>query len=181
MKKLTNGLFEIMSTVVSAIVAITFIFTFLFRLTTVSGKSMNPTLQDGDRLITTAYTDTYDYKDIVIVVEPNEELYEPLVKRVIATEGQWVNIDYDEGLVYVGDTLETMVALDEDYTASLTNDRPWSDYNEYPIQVPENSYFCMGDNRNHSTDSRSYMVGFVDEGYILGKVIFRLAPFGMVE
>ncbi|MBQ8210463.1 MAG: signal peptidase I [Clostridia bacterium] len=180
MKKLTEGLFEFMSVVTSAVVAIAVIFTLFFRLTTVSGKSMQPTLYHEDKLITTAYSDTYEYKDIVIVVEPNEELYEPLVKRVIATEGQWVTVDYDSGLVYVGDTVDTMNALDEDYTASLTNEKPWFDTNEYPIQVPENSYFCMGDNRNNSTDSRAYYVGFVDESYILGKAIFRLSPFGSI-
>ena len=180
MKKITEGLFELMSVLASAVVAIALIFTLFFRLTTVSGTSMVPTLQNLDRLITTAYTSEFEYKDIVIVVEPNEELYEPIIKRVIATEGQWVNVDYDTGLVYVGDSPETMVALEEDYTASLTTERPWSDRNEYPVQVPENSYFCMGDNRNHSTDSRSYMVGFVDESYILGKAIFRISPFGSI-
>lgn len=180
MKKITNGLFELMSIVVSAVVAIALIFTFCFRLTTVSGRSMEPTLHNMDKLITTAYTDSYEYKDIVIVVEPNEELYEPLVKRVIATAGQWVEVNYDDGLVYVGDSPDSMTALDEDYTASLTTERPWADTNEYPVQVPENSYFCMGDNRNHSTDSRAYFVGCVDESYILGKVVFSLSPFGKV-
>ena len=180
MKKITDSMFELMSVVVSAVVAIVTIFTFCFRLTTVNGQSMEPTLHHMDRLVTTAYTDSYKYKDIVIVVEPNEELYEPLIKRVIATEGQWVNVNYDDGLVYVGDSPDTMVALDEDYTASLTTERPWADTNEYPIQVPENSYFCMGDNRNHSTDSRAYFVGTIDESYILGKVVFRLSPFGKI-
>lgn len=180
MKKFTSGIFELMSVITSAVIAIAVVFAFFFRLTTVSGDSMNPTLHDEDKLITTAYTPEYEYKDIVIVVEPNEDLYEPLVKRVIATEGQWVNIDYSEGIVYVGDTLDSMQALDEPYTASLTDERPREDFNEYPIQVPEDSYFCMGDNRNHSTDSRSYRVGFVDENYILGKAVYRLSPFGAI-
>lgn len=180
-KKIADSAFEIMSMVTCAVAVVAVIFTFMFRITTVSGRSMNPTLADGDRLLTTSVTSEYEYKDIVIVVEPNEQLYEPLVKRVIATEGQWVNVNYDEGIVYVGDTKDSMKPLDEPYTASLTDERPFEDLNEYPIQVPEGHYFCMGDNRNHSTDSRSYRVGFVDGNYILGKAVFRVYPFGAIE
>ena len=178
LKKLSSSAFEFISVAVGAVVAVAIIFCFGFRLTTVVGRSMQPTLQEGDKLLTTAMHAEYEYKDIVIVVEPNEQLYEPIIKRVIATEGQWIEVNYEDGLVYVGDTRETMKPLDESYTASLT-DRVLSDDNhDYPVQVPEGHYFCMGDNRNHSIDSRSSAVSFVDENYILGKAVVRLVPFG---
>ena len=182
MKKFAPSVFEFVSVLLSAVIAVSVIFIFGIRLTTVDGRSMNPTLNHGDRLITVSKNGEYSYGDIVVVVQPNEPPYdEPLIKRVIATEGQWVDVRYDEGLVYVGDTPETMVALDEPYTAEPTERRPIEDINEYPIQVPENHYFCMGDNRNHSTDSRSYKVGFVQEGYILGKALWRVIPFGDIN
>ena len=177
-KKTVLFIFETISIVLSAVIGVAVIFTVGFRLTTVDGRSMEPTLQDGDRLLVAGRMTEYDFGDIVVVVEPNEELMEPIIKRVIASEGQWVDVRYDEGLVYVGDTKETMIPIDEPYTASLTNRRPSEDLNEYPVQVPENQYFCMGDNRNHSTDSRSYRVGFIQEGYILGKALLRFMPFG---
>ena len=172
-KKLTDNLFEFASIAVSSVLAIAVIFTFLFRLVGVDGNSMVPTLNHKDWLITSTVTGDYKYKDNIIAVQPGV-LNEPLVKRVIATEGQWVEVDYEEGVVRVGDTKDTMVALEENYIAEPATTRYYTDTNDYPIQVPANCVFAMGDNRNNSTDSRSYLVGFIDERYILGKAQCRI-------
>lgn len=171
--KLAGSIFEIFSVITSSVIAIALIFTFAFRLVGVDGSSMLPTLTDGDWLITATAVTDYEYKDIVIVVQPGS-LNEPLVKRVIATEGQWVDVNYETGEVLVGDTVDTMVALIENYILEPATVHHYDDVNEYPVQVPENCLFVMGDNRNNSTDSRSYLVGFIDESYVLGKAVFRL-------
>ncbi len=180
MKKIIESIYDLVASLTAAVLIIVLLFIFVFRVVGVSGESMLPTLQDGNWLAVTACKQTYHYKDIVIVTEPNA-LSEPIVKRVIATGGQWVNVDYDTGYVYVGDTADTMEKLDEPYTASLTDVRHIDDENEYPIQVPQGKLFCMGDNRNHSTDSRSYLVGFVDERFVMGKAFTRFIPMGQFD
>ena len=172
-KKLVDNAFEIASIATSSILAIAVIFTFLFRLVGVDGSSMVPTLSHRDWLITSTAKSEFEYKDIVIVVQPGV-LNEPLVKRVIATEGQWVEVDYENGKLLVGDTKDSMVELSENYIKEPATERHYSDNNNYPIQVPENCLFVMGDNRNNSTDSRSSMVGFIDERYVLGKAVCRV-------
>ncbi|MBR6548641.1 MAG: signal peptidase I, partial [Clostridia bacterium] len=103
----------------------------------------------------------------------------PIIKRVIATEGQIVDIDFETGVVYVDG-----VALDESYVKTPTNVK--FDIN-FPVSVPEDCVFVLGDNRNNSTDSRSSLIGdhgMIDKRYILGKVVLRVLPFdkfGRVE
>ena len=154
----------------SAFIIIAVVFTFVFRLVGVSGYSMTNTLQDNDWLLT-VNKESYERGDIVVITEPNY-FDEPLIKRVIAKGGQTVDIDYNTATVYVDG-----VALDEPYVREDFIVEK-GDYREFPYTVPEGHLFCMGDNRNGSTDSRSTLVGAIDERQILGKAVVRILPFG---
>ncbi len=161
-------MYDLLGSVVTAIVLIFIIFTFICRPTSVDGQSMVPTLNDGDWLITTTEKE-YVYGDIVVVTQPNI-FNEPLIKRIIATEGQTVDIDFDSGEVKVDGKV-----ISESYIAELTKR---AEGMTFPTTVPKGCIFVMGDNRMHSTDSRSPDVGFIDVRYILGKAKFRVMPFG---
>lgn len=103
-----------------------------------------------------------------MVLRKDTFLEEPIVKRVIATEGQTVDIDFDMGAVYVDGTL-----LKEAYINELTF---LEEGTEFPLTVPEGSVFVMGDNRNHSSDSRDSRLGTVDTRYVIGKAVFLAFP-----
>lgn len=161
--------YEWVRSLVSAVLIITLTFTFAVRMMGVSGPSMIPTLQNGDRLIVVNSTICGDYEvgDIVIARKMSFS-DEPIVKRVIATEGQTVDIDFDLGRVYVDG-----VELHEDYINDLTY---LQEGTEFPLTVPQGSVFLMGDNRNHSNDSRDDRLGPVEEQLIIGKAVFVLFP-----
>ena len=161
-------IFDLCRSLATAIVIIFVVFTFICRPTSVVGTSMLPTLNNGDWLITMPKAD-YVYGDIVVVTQPNVH-NEPLIKRVIATEGQKIDINFASGQVMINNK-----TIDEPYIADLT--KTASDVT-FPLVVPEGKVFVMGDNRNHSSDSRSSGVGFIDTRYILGKAQFRILPFG---
>lgn len=165
-----RGLLDWAQALALAISAIVIIFTFFARIIGVDGDSMNPTLIDRDRLIISHIA--YDPTPGDIVVIHVEGYSEPLIKRVVATEGQTVMLAPDEGLVYVDG-----VALDEPYTAEPT--RKNYDVPAYTdIVVPDGCLFVMGDNRNHSSDSRSATVGMIDERQVIGRALWRLFPLG---
>jgi signal peptidase I len=151
------------------------VFVFLFRIVIVSGSSMYATLQDGDWLLVTgsAFYNDPKYGDIIVAGKDSFNSGEPIIKRVIATQGQTVDIDFETSTVYVDG-----VALDEPYINEPTRDR--EDFYA-PVTVPEGYVFVMGDNRNHSTDSRDNRVGLIREEYILGKALFRMLPFGQFK
>jgi len=170
-----SAVFDVVSVLSTAIVAVAVVFMFLFRTVGVYGTSMVPTLNHLDRIVLSAFYTEPKQGDIVVTCQPNESeaIEDTLVKRIIATEGQVVDIDFNEGVVYVDG-----VALDEPYTNTPTNDREGF---EGPVTVPEGYVFVMGDNRNGSTDSRDSRIGFIREEYIMGKALFRLVPFGDFE
>ena len=160
--------FDIVGSVVLAIILILLCFTFLFRAVNVNGRSMVPTLNDGDWLLVSDKKD-YERGDIVIITQPNA-VHEPLVKRVIAKGGETIDIDFDTHEVRVDGNL-----LEEDYIKAPT---ALSYDVHFPYRVPEGCIFAMGDNRNDSLDSRSTKIGPIDERYILGRAVFRVLPVG---
>ena len=146
------------------------IFTFCMRVVIVSGSSMFSTLVDGDYLllINNPLCGEFEQGDIVVASMDRFRGGEAIVKRVIATEGQTVDIDFHQGIVYVDG-----VALEEDYIYSPTN---MAEGMEFPLVVKEGCLFLMGDNRGDSRDSRAPEIGQVDEREILGQVVFLMMP-----
>ena len=159
-----------MRDMVMLIAGVLLVFSLCLRVVVVSGPSMNNTLYDGDWLVV---VNNLFYKepkagDIVVASKDAFENGNPIIKRVIATEGQVVDIDFTAGIVYVDG-----VALDEPYTLTPTN---LSEGVPFPVTVSEGSLFVMGDNRNGSKDSRSYEIGLVDKREILGRAVFLVFP-----
>ena len=161
--------YEWIQALVCSVLTVVLLFTFGVRLIGVDGHSMVPTLQHGDRLLVlnSALCGGYERGDIV-VLRKESFLPTPIVKRVIATGGQVVDVDFSSGSVFVDGQ-----RLQEDYV----NERTYrSDGTEFPLTVPEGSVFVMGDNRNHSNDSRDARLGTVDARYIIGRAVFLAFP-----
>ncbi|MBE7017399.1 MAG: signal peptidase I [Ruminococcaceae bacterium] len=168
-------LFDWVQCIVFALIVCIIVFLFVGRTVGVVGGSMENTLQDGDRLIISNLFYTPDNGDIVVLRQPSFR-EEPIVKRVIATEGQTIDIDFKKCIVMVDGK-----ALDEPYTKEYGNYKYLDPQDfDYEIVVPEGCVFVMGDNRNGSTDSRTESIGCVDTRNILGKVIFRIAPLNKI-
>ena len=152
------------------------LFVFFIRVIDVSGSSMLPTLINGDKMIVSDLFYKPKAGDVVVFKSDTYDPNKDLVKRIIATEGQEINIDFDHGIVYVDGQ-----PLDEKYIMQPTTTK--LDFIG-PKEVPEGCVFVMGDNRNASTDSRKKEIGMVDERMIIGRVyavIFPLSELGWVD
>lgn len=159
--KVRMELYDWLQCVVSAVICGIFIFVFIGRTIGVEGDSMRQTLHYYDRIIMTNLFYTPKNGDVIVFRAPSDVFGgTPLVKRVIAVAGQSIDIDFSTGDVFVDG-----VALYEPYINEPTTNRLSF---QGPVTVPEGYVFVMGDNRNHSSDSRDSRVGLVDTRYILG-------------
>lgn len=168
-------LYDWIQSLMAALIFCVLLFSFVIRLIDVSGPSMNPTLYDGNKMLVSDVFYKPKAGDIVIfwnVDEKNEE--KALVKRVVATEGQEINIDFDNGTVYVDGQ-----PLDEPYVAEPIHNSKQDFIG--PKTVPAGCVFVLGDNRNSSRDSRASSIGMVDERLILGKVYAVIYPVSEIR
>ena len=173
--KNNKSTYEWIQSLLIALAVCVVVFLFFVRIIDVKGTSMVPTLQDADKMLISGLFYKPKAGDIVVFKKDEYNPNRALVKRIIATEGQTVNIDFDNGIVYIdGEPIE------EEYINDLTNRK--LDFIG-PQTVPEGCVFVMGDNRNMSTDSRKKEIGMVDARLIIGKVymvIFPMTSFGSV-
>lgn len=167
-KPIARIFFSWLDTLIPAIIIIGLFMTFFFRVVIVSGSSMTDTLHGRDKLILSTFCYTPQHGDI-IVASHGSSYSEPLIKRVIATGGQSLKIDYQTGEVAVDG-----VILDEDYIKGTTTKlrNPMN----IPAVIPEGYVFVMGDNRQGSIDSRSNEIGLIPVENIVGKAVFRFYP-----
>lgn len=146
--------------IIAAISAL--VVTLIMPVLEVNNTTMNPLLDNND-IIISLKTKTLNKGDVIAFYQGNKIL----IKRVVATPGNYISID-EEGSVYVDGTL-----LDESY---VTNKQKGETNIEFPYQVPENTYFVLSDERDKTTDSRNEDIGLIKKDNIIGKVIFRVWP-----
>lgn len=165
-----QSLYEWVQALVCCVLAAVLVFAFGVRVVGVSGGSMRETLQNGDLLlvVNSLFCGDYERGDVVIAAKPSFENGEPIVKRVIATGGETVDVDFANGVIYVDGT-----PLEEPYIRESTY---LEEGMSFPFTVPGGSVFLMGDNRNGSRDSRDPGLGAVDERCLIGRAVFLLLP-----
>ena len=161
--------------------AVLILFSVATRICRVDGGSMLNTLHNNEVLLVSDMFYSPTRGDIIVFHQTGDQpsdLNEPIVKRVIATEGEWIDIKHLNGKLQVtvyDDNFKNPTVLDE-YYACYDEGVGYYKYDNYPIQVPKGCSFVMGDNRHRSTDSRFKDVGFISEEDIFGRVLFRYSP-----
>ena len=185
-----QSLFEWLELLAIVLVIIVTLFTFVVSIVGVDGSSMYPTLHNRDLMLVQRIAYTPQQGDVIVLRKDNTFANQALVKRVIATGGQTVYIDYDANTITVdGEVLEEPYLnyeFDDLYGSDYMADRVDLDpqYVNQAFTVPEGCVFVCGDNRNHSSDSRVAQLGMVDERYVIGRVLmvfFPFADFGLVR
>ena len=185
-----QSLFEWLELLAIVLVIIVTLFTFVVSIVGVDGSSMYPTLHNRDLMLVQRIAYTPQQGDVIVLRKDNTFANQALVKRVIATGGQTVYIDYDANTITVdGEVLEEPYLnyeFDDLYGSDYMADRVDLDpqYVNQEFTVPEGCVFVCGDNRNHSSDSRVAQLGMVDERYVIGRVLmvfFPFADFGLVR
>lgn len=165
------GVYEWVHSLVFAVAIVVILLTFFVRLVDVSGTSMKQTLQNNDKVVVSNFFYQPKQGDIV-VISHGAEYAEPIIKRVIATEGQSLSIDFDTEKIIVDG-----VELKENYIQGHTH----KEDGEIPKVIPEGKVFVLGDNRGVSMDSRSKAIGLIDVTDIIGKAEVVVFPFGNMK
>ena len=173
-KGLHSTIFDALKAVVPIIGIISILLLFFVRISFVDGASMQNTLQDRDVLIVTNFLYEPKVGDI-ITASHGQQFDEPIIKRVIATQGQSVKIDYEKDVVAVDG-----VIIDEPYIKEKDMIKSNNDVVDFTI-VPKGMVFVMGDNRNNSSDSRTSMIGLIDKNNVIGKAQYVMCPFNRLK
>ncbi len=162
-------IFEWVKSLIISLIAVALIITFVGEVRRVKNISMLPTFVENDRIITTKIHGELKRGDVVVIKQKDDK---PLIKRVIAVAGETININFENGDVFINDKL-----IDEPYI----NEKTRTNYGtEFPLTIKKGHVFVMGDNRNQSMDSRDTKIGAVDTRNVFGKVIFRIYPFNKI-
>ncbi len=175
---LAMSLYEWLQVMTGCLAVIVLLLLFVGRILFVDGPSMLPTLHNGDIMLVQELGYTPRQGDVVVLTQEFRDINGPIVKRVIATGGQRVEIDYDAGTVAVDGTV-----LDESYINYEPMNTPWYEHTS-ALTVPEGEIFVMGDNRNHSNDSRDVLLSTIDTRRVIGRAIFVAFPledFGKIR